>query len=711
MHNKKTGLLSLLLTAVLLCGCAPQTAEPAEAPEEAAELIEQTEQTEQTVQAEPSNWIENRTMSAPVYPSDAASERNRALSQELYEQLLKEPPIDFFYGGKRFSENREAWRETAADGEYGKTVTYTHTETGLALTIGYRLYDDTSALEWTLRMSAADDKKTDVVSDFLTLSMGFPTKGNTSLFYSNGGNAVEDDFLPVNVPLKNGDETWIACNGGRSSSGVLPFFNLYTANDKGYIGAIGWSGQWKTEVFKQDDVVCITSRMTDSNFYLEPGESVMLPSMLLLPWEGDAQDAHNDLRHQMVSHHTPKYENGEIPVGPVSCGVWGTYGAENDVALIGAITNRGMNYDALWIDAGWYGDGSQISQNTFDSAWFETVGSWNVLEEYYPNGMIEVARSANENGLGLLLWFEPERAFEGTELVVQHPEWFLSTPDNPQNYIINLGDEQARLWLTDYIAGLILEYGVNIYRQDFNVEPLSFWRKHDAEDRQGVTEMKYIEGLYLYWEGLLERCPGLIIDNCASGGRRLDFEAAGRSISLFHSDYQCNTTTSTAEGCQCEVYGLNYWFPVSGSSAMGKTDAYTFRSNFGMGVQTPNVLGSAEEQTALTNEYKSVRSYCLEDYYPLTDFPEQQDTGWFAFQMHRSSDDTGVIYAFRRIKSEDESITVRLGGLDAEKDYRVSITDTDESFVRSGAELMQGFRIGIDRKKDSRLIRYEEALQ
>ncbi len=39
-----------------------------------------------------------------------------------------------------------------------------------------------------------------------------------------------------------------------------------------------------------------------------------------------------------------------------------------------------------------------------------------------------------------------------------------------------------------------------------------------------MTEIRYVEGHYAMWDELRARHPGLWIDNCASGGRRIDLE-------------------------------------------------------------------------------------------------------------------------------------------------------------------------------------------
>ncbi len=696
--------IALLLSILLLCSCTVQPDPDGSSSEES--LLDPTESTE-PAEKDWTVWLEDHSAQVELIPS-AATERNRELAAALYEIFLSTPPIDFVYGNEVFSEHLSDWERTETASDDGAAVSYTHLATLLTVTIDYRFYDDTSALEWGVRLENKGAEKTLQIENFRTLSFKADSKSNTKLLYSKGGNATEDDFAPQTDALKDGETCKIFPAGGRSSSGVMPFFNLYTAKDAGFIGAIGWSGQWALQAEKNDGTVTVESGMSDSRFYLNAGESVMQPTMIFLPWKGDAQEAHNDLRRHILAHHTPRMEDGGLPVGPISYGVWGGDGSQAHIDKIKAIDNTDMGFDALWIDAGWYGSDDAISQNTFDSIWNENVGTWDVVPSLYPNGMKEVSAAAHEAGVALVLWFEPERAFKGTKLVTEHPDYFLTNSSNPDYFLFNLGNEEARLWLTDYIAGLIKEYGVDIYRQDFNIEPLDYWRTADPMDRIGVTEMKYIEGLYLFWDGLLERCPGVVIDNCASGGRRLDFEALSRSVALFRTDYVCDAVNATAEGSQMEWYGLNFWLPLHGTSAMGRTDSYNFRSTFGFSVQSPSVLGKAKDQEPLNREFRELSPYCYGDYYPLTECTSDQ-TGWFAYQMNRRDLESGFICAFRRLHADSSFITVSLSGLDEDATYRVTVTDTGEVYEATGLELMDGgLTIYIDWNKESRVVLYEK---
>ena len=54
--------------------------------------------------------------------------------------------------------------------------------------------------------------------------------------------------------------------------------------------------------------------------------------------------------------------------------------------------------------------------------------------------------------------------------------------------------------------------------------PWLHWNFNESATRSGINEMKHIEGLYAFLDYLLQHKPSLVIDNCAGGGRRLDFE-------------------------------------------------------------------------------------------------------------------------------------------------------------------------------------------
>ena len=78
------------------------------------------------------------------------------------------------------------------------------------------------------------------------------------------------------------------------------------------------------------------------------------------------------------------------------------------------------------------------------------------------------------------------------------------------------------VWLESVPETYIEKLNMSCFRQDSNAELSTYFANGDEPDRRGVTEIKHIMGQYRLWDALLAKYPGLMIDNCASGGRRID---------------------------------------------------------------------------------------------------------------------------------------------------------------------------------------------
>ena len=306
-----------------------------------------------------------------------------------------------------------------------------------------------------------------------------------------------------------------------------------------------------------------------------------------------------------------------------------------------------------------------------------------------------------------ILWFEPERVFKGTIIDKEHPEWVLRRQNENDNGLFHLGDPQACHWLTDLISGEIDKEGVDLYRQDFNMDPLPYWQQNDTPDRQGISEIKHIENLYAFWDELLARHPGLFIDNCSSGGRRIDLETISRSAPLWRTDYSYFEST----GYQCHTYGINFYLPCSGTGNMNP-NAYEFRSALSSALVTGWLLNdgnfSLEKARRDIEEYKKVQLYFYGDYYPLTNY----DTGnsvWMAYQFEKPTSKDGIVLAFRRPSCTTSTLKINLKNLEAKKLYEVRYEDSNLSFQQSGEKLMnEGLELKIAEAPGSLLITYDQ---
>jgi alpha-galactosidase len=316
-----------------------------------------------------------------------------------------------------------------------------------------------------------------------------------------------------------------------------------------------------------------------------------------------------------------------------------------------------------------------------------------------------VSDAVKKMGMGFLVWFEPERVHRGTWLDREHSDWILKLPDRP-NGLLNLGNPDVLRWLIDHISGIIESEGISIYRHDFNMDPLPYWRAADEPDRRGMAEIRHIEGLYAFWDALLARHTGLMIDNCASGGRRIDLETASRSIPLWRTDYGFEPT-----GQQSHTYGLHLYVPCN-CVANRYPDTYTFRSSMTSGVilrWDPYTTDfPVEDARRLVAEFKRMRPFFYGDFYPLTSHSISDDV-WMAYQFHREDLGGGMVLAFRRPESPYLSARLKLGGLEPNARYELTFEDTGVVQALTGEALRTGIDLTIDDAPGSVLMTYRQA--
>ncbi|NLG29280.1 MAG: alpha-galactosidase, partial [Chloroflexi bacterium] len=323
----------------------------------------------------------------------------------------------------------------------------------------------------------------------------------------------------------------------------------------------------------------------------------------------------------------------------------------------------------------------------------------------FPHGLKEVSDHAARQGAGLIVWFEPERVSPGTWLHEHHPEWLIARTDlrpplSPQDsqLLFNLGDPDARAWLTEHVDRLIGEQGIALYRQDHNFDPLPYWRAHDTSDRQGWTENQHVCGYLAYWDALRERHPDMLIDSCAGGGRRNDLESLRRAVPLLRSDYQSFAgDPTTATGNQCHTYALSSWLPYYGHGAYYNPQrtkpeiAHVARSYLSpawvlaVDVRQPGIDWDLYRQ--LVGEWRAIADSMLGDYYPLTPYTLSEEA-WIAWQFHRVEADSGTVQAYRRSAAPLSHLTLPLQGLRADCRYTLRDLVSGRTWQLAGADLL-----------------------
>ena len=597
-------------------------------------------------------------------------------------------------------------------------------------------FHDFPALRCRNELCGCGKTETCPVTDFdaLELAVPIPDAARVKVHALRGSKKAPDDFSAVSFAPGEAGLDFI-CDEGRPSANWMPYFDFEFSADTGCAVAVGWSGAWHLNCGVDDGVFYCRFGMRDLATVVKPGETLRQPSALVFFREGTGRREFQAVIHDfMVKHNSPRDAHGKLLLPILPVGTSGGNHPPEGMKQIIAYARQNLPCDAVWVDAGWNGPEHHPDTRTnCGDCWSKFVGDWRVNPGMFPEGtLMTVSDAAHAAGMRFLLWFEPERAMPGTPVFAEHPEYFHPTPvmvKGKPRYLLDLGNDAAWQYIFDTLRRLIRDNGVDIYRQDFNMDPQTVWAAADAPGRRGVTEIRHISGLYRLWDALRAEFPDLLIDNCAAGGRRLDFELTARSHVYCRSDYFVPRADNLANieytpeyhrgqivlGQNADVNTLA-WVPFQASEMNGCTrfDDAEFFSLLGTGIvfSAPDWNhGSCEcdfgaEDTAWFRKMLTVadrvRKILVGKFLPLTDPLRTNEDCWAAFEGFLPERSTGFVAFFRR-KQAEKSHTFRLGWIDAAARYAIEDAATGERRELPGTELRE-FTATLDKAPDGRLI-------
>lgn len=636
-------------------------------------------------------------------------------------------PFSFSLNGRPSSEFLGSWKKSLNEAQSSEPnsrsyiLTLTSPDNTMRVDCNILAFDDFPAAEWKLNFTNIGKTNSPQISDIRSTDILLSGKDfDYTIYTARGSNAKDLDFHLVKIPIEKDSVYSFSPTGGRSSSATaFPFYNI-DAGNCGVFAAIGWTGNWNALMAMNKDKnfsISVGIPMVDT--YLLPGESIRTPNVALLFWSGtDRMDGHNAFRSFLLAHHSPRNAQGKLATPPLSNGFdygdpspCGEYEALTELfarAVVDRCSRFGLNPEVYWLDAGWY-SGCNAPESSYEGRnWYNQVGNWIPDPNRFPNGLKPLSDAVHASGSKLMVWMEPERVYEGSQFDSICAPWLLHSESWPRHRLLNIGNKDACDFLCNFIGDFFEENGIDLYRQDFNISPTTFWYSSDEPGRKGMTEIRYIEGLYRYWDYLLDRFPDLIIDNCASGGRRLDLETISRSMPLWRTD--CNYGEPNCQ--QCHTYGLSQFLPIHGTAAFW-ADKYHSRSaissSYTCFLEYFNRDSSVDDMKRAMQEYRQLREFTLCDFYPLSGDEDTTPTDrWIAWQYHDSSKEAGFIQAFRRANAIDKEYKVNLRGLDNSAKYEITDCDSGEIIIKTGMELASGLNLVAEQPLSALLLTYRK---
>ncbi|WP_150308123.1 glycoside hydrolase family 36 protein [Planctomonas psychrotolerans] len=177
------------------------------------------------------------------------------------------------------------------------------------------------------------------------------------------------------------------------------------------------------------------------------------------------------------------------------------------------------------IDAGWYDD---------TAGWWSSVGDWQPSTARFPSGLASILDTIRGHGMVPGLWLEPEVVGVTSRAATDLPDdAFLQRHGahgsvrvrEHDRYLLDLRSPAARAHLDATVDRLVSDLGVGFFKLDYNVTP-GTGTDADAESA-GAGLLAHNRALITWLEGVLDRHPDLVLENCGSGAMRSDFAMLG----------------------------------------------------------------------------------------------------------------------------------------------------------------------------------------
>lgn len=297
------------------------------------------------------------------------------------------------------------------------------------------------------------------------------------------------------------------------------------------------NGSWQMELYERDEKAALSGGLADREFghwlkKLQPRESFSSPEAVISCCIGDI----DDISERLVSAqkrgraNAPKVEQ-ELPiVFNEFCTTWGNPTQENLIRITEAIKGKGIQY--LVIDAGWYSKGKKD--------WNGEMGDWVINEERFPGGFGTVVDAIRKAGMIPGIWFEMECVGMDTDAVCQ-TELQLKRDGIPiQTGVRRFWDmrlPKVEAYLTERVIGILKKYKFGYLKVDYND---NIGIGCDGAESLGEGLRCYTEASKAFFRKIRIEMPELVIENCASGGHRLEPSIqALTSMSSFSDAHEC----------------------------------------------------------------------------------------------------------------------------------------------------------------------------
>ena len=538
-------------------------------------------------------------------------------------------------------------------------------------------------------------------------------------------------------PLPEGRRAVDGGRKGRSGWGRPAFWARNLLNGQTFVCELAWGGNYEFALeHRRGDPSAYATPFRNAFFrmglsgwdpvlrVLEPGETVETPAVHMALFQTGSDDivqaTHDHVRHVVMPEQVPgRLVEIEANHRGYLCDRENVPDIVKDIDVAAA-----AGAELYVIDAGWYGDEpNQWWNNTGD--WHD--GPWIARD----GGLRAIVDHAHGRGMKFGLWVEIEAAGANSALKREHPDWLLKRDGTPigdgriAGRALDLTNPEVARFVESELDRLITTYSLDMYRLDHNHEIRPAGNRQYAGFTEDLT-WRYYETFGAIFDRLRTGHPGVVFQNCAGGGGRLDWGTLSRFHNTELSDWlrmprDLKIFNGATMSLPPEILLRTFGTEVPDHVHEGDVDTQ-LRSCLSR-VILRGIAPSLEELTPYLEEhiehyfdlYKGqIRPIMLDDarvYHHTPFLPLEEPTPWCVLEYARPDRTAAVAAVFHTSSVPGEHQYVfRPRGLDPAHRYKVTLDNRSLSYVASGASLaLDGIVVKLEVALTSELLLFGEA--
>lgn len=345
---------------------------------------------------------------------------------------------------------------------------------------------------------------------------------------------------------------------------------------------------------------------------------------------------------------------------------------------------KSMGGELFVMDDGWFGE--KYPRKTDNCA----LGDWKVDREKLPHGIDGLLAEAKKQGIKFGIWLEPEMSNTVSELYDKHPGWVIKAPKRDlrtgrggTQVVLDLANPKVQDFVFSVVDDLMSKYPeIDYIKWDANMNISNHGSQYLTADNQSHLYIEYHRGLEKALQRIRAKYPDLTIQDCASGGGRVNW-----GYLPYFDEFWTSDNTDALQRVYMQ-WGTSYFFPAIAmgshiSNAPNHQTARTVPLKFRTDVAMSGRLGMEIQPKVLSDIDKDQCRKAIADYKrirPIVQFGDLyrlqspfEKKGVASLMYVTEAKDKAVFYWFKTEAFCNQHLPrIPMAGLDPQKRYRVT---------------------------------------